>query len=66
MIKKYHQEFFKQIPTVWDDTKVMEGKIGEFATIARKFLNRFPFQQPLAKPANSPTAGFAASANQRS
>ncbi|MDP4283609.1 MAG: glycoside hydrolase family 97 C-terminal domain-containing protein [Bacteroidota bacterium] len=24
------------MPTVWDDTKVLEGKIGEYATIARK------------------------------
>ncbi|MCG6191054.1 glycoside hydrolase family 97 protein [Maribellus maritimus] len=29
-------EFFKQMPTVWDDTKVLEGKISEYATIARK------------------------------
>ena len=24
------------MPTVWDETKVIEGKIGEYATIARK------------------------------
>lgn len=29
-------EFFEQIPTVWDETKVLEGKIGEFATLARR------------------------------
>ena len=29
-------EFFKLMPTVWDETKVLEGKIGEFATIARR------------------------------
>ncbi|WP_340111451.1 glycoside hydrolase family 97 protein [Maribellus mangrovi] len=29
-------KFFKNMPTVWDDTKVIEGKIGEFATVARK------------------------------
>jgi alpha-glucosidase len=29
-------DFFRQMPTVWDDTKVLEGKIGEYATIARK------------------------------
>ncbi len=28
--------FFKEMPTVWDDTKVLEGKINEYATIARK------------------------------
>ncbi len=28
--------FYDAIPTVWDDTKVLEGKIGEFGTIARK------------------------------
>ncbi len=29
-------EFFRQVPTVWDDTKVLHGKIGEYATIARR------------------------------
>lgn len=29
-------EFFKNMPTVWYDTKVLESKAGEFATIARK------------------------------
>jgi alpha-glucosidase len=29
-------EFFKRIPTVWDDTKVINGKIGQHATIARR------------------------------
>jgi len=29
-------EFFRQIPTVWDDTKVINGEIGRFATIARR------------------------------
>lgn len=29
-------EFFKNMPTVWDKTKVIEGKIGEYASIARK------------------------------
>ncbi|WP_200979750.1 glycoside hydrolase family 97 protein [Echinicola sp. 20G] len=28
--------FYDQIPTVWDDTKVLEGEIGEYATIARR------------------------------
>lgn len=28
--------FYDALPTVWDDTKVLEGEIGEFATIARK------------------------------
>lgn len=28
--------FFDALPTVWDDTKVMEGRVGGFATIARK------------------------------
>lgn len=28
--------FFKNIPTVWDETKVLEGKIGDYATIARR------------------------------
>jgi alpha-glucosidase len=29
-------KFYDALPTVWDDTKVLEGKIGEYATIARK------------------------------
>jgi alpha-glucosidase len=29
-------EFFKHVPTVWDDTKVINGEIGKFATIARR------------------------------
>ncbi len=28
--------FYDALPTVWDDTKVLDGKIGEYATIARK------------------------------
>ena len=28
--------FYDALPTVWDDTKVTEGNIGEFATIARR------------------------------
>jgi alpha-glucosidase len=29
-------EFFDHVPTVWDDTKVIHGKIGEYAVIARR------------------------------
>jgi alpha-glucosidase len=29
-------EFFDHVPTVWDDTKVLHGKIGEYAVIARR------------------------------
>ena len=29
-------EFFKNIPTVWDETRILEGEIGKYATIARK------------------------------
>lgn len=29
-------EFYKQIPTVWDETKVIDGKISEYAVIARR------------------------------
>ncbi|HUU15888.1 MAG TPA: glycoside hydrolase family 97 N-terminal domain-containing protein [Sedimentisphaerales bacterium] len=29
-------EFFNHLPTVWDDTKVIHGKIGEYITIARR------------------------------
>ncbi len=31
--------FYDALPTVWDDTKVLEGEIGEFATVARKSAN---------------------------
>lgn len=29
-------EFFDHCPTVWDQTKVIEGRIGEYAIIARR------------------------------
>ncbi len=29
-------EFFDHVPTVWDDTKVIHGAIGEYAVIARR------------------------------
>ena len=29
-------EFFRQVPTVWDDTKVLAGEIGKYAAIARR------------------------------
>ena len=29
-------EFFDRVPTVWDDTRVIDGRIGEFVTIARR------------------------------
>jgi alpha-glucosidase len=29
-------EFFRGMPTVWDETKVIHGQIGEYATIARR------------------------------
>lgn len=32
-------EFFDKVPTVWDETKVMNGEIGEYITIARKSGN---------------------------
>ena len=32
-------EFYKNMPTVWDETKILEGKIGEYATIARRSGN---------------------------
>jgi len=28
--------FYNAVPTVWDDTKVLEGEIGSYATVARK------------------------------
>ena len=29
-------EFFDHVPTVWDDTKVIHGQIGEYAVLARR------------------------------
>lgn len=29
-------EFFDNVPTVWDDTKVVDGAIGKFITVARR------------------------------
>jgi alpha-glucosidase len=29
-------EFFKHVPTVWDETTVIQGEIGEYVTIARR------------------------------
>ena len=29
-------EFFRRVPTVWDETKVINGEIGKFAMIARR------------------------------
>jgi alpha-glucosidase len=32
-------EFYKIMPTVWDETKVLEGEIGKYATLVRKSGN---------------------------
>jgi alpha-glucosidase len=29
-------EFFRHLPTVWDDTRVIHGEIGKYATVARR------------------------------
>ena len=29
-------EFFRRLPTVWDDTRVIHGAIGQYAAIARR------------------------------
>ncbi len=29
-------EFFDKVPTVWDDTKVVQGEIGKYASVARR------------------------------
>lgn len=29
-------EFFDHVPTVWDDTKVIQGRVGEYAIMARR------------------------------
>jgi alpha-glucosidase len=34
-------EFFDQVPTIWDETKVIHGEIGKFATVARRSGKRW-------------------------
>lgn len=34
-------EFFRHVPTVWDDTRVINGRIGEYATVARRSGNEW-------------------------
>ena len=34
-------EFFDHVPTVWDDTHVLDGEIGKFITVARKHNNEW-------------------------
>lgn len=34
-------EFFDRVPTVWDDTKVLQGEIGEYITVARRKGNEW-------------------------
>jgi alpha-glucosidase len=34
-------EFYKNLPTVWDEIIVLEGEIGKFATIARRSVNNW-------------------------
>jgi alpha-glucosidase len=34
-------EFLKEVPTVWDDTKVVNGKVGEYITMARRKSDRW-------------------------
>jgi alpha-glucosidase len=29
-------EFFERVPTVWDETRVVDGRIGEYAAVARR------------------------------
>ncbi len=33
--------FFDHVPTVWDDTKVLDGEIGQYITVARKSNNEW-------------------------
>ncbi len=34
-------EFLKAVPTTWDETRVLNGEIGEYVTIARRAANRW-------------------------
>ncbi len=43
--KHYNQpveiEFFKALPTVWDDTRYLDGEIGKFVVVARRKGNKW-------------------------
>ena len=39
--KEKELEFFDNVPTIWDETKVLHGKIGEYGVIARKKGNEW-------------------------
>ena len=46
-------KFYEQLPTVWDETRVLDSRIGEFAVVARKsgndwFLGALTASQPKA------------------
>lgn len=34
-------EFLSKVPTVWDDTKVLDAKIGEYILISRRYSNQW-------------------------
>lgn len=34
-------EFFDHVPTVWDDTKILAGEIGEYISVARRSSNEW-------------------------
>ncbi len=36
IVENLELEFYDALPTVWEETKVLEGEIGEYATIIRK------------------------------
>ena len=36
LVENSELEFYDALPTVWDEIKVLEGEIGEYATIARR------------------------------
>ncbi len=36
IIKTPELDFYKEMPTVWDETNIIDGEIGKFATIARR------------------------------
>ena len=34
-------EFYRIVPTTWDETKVLDGQVGEFIVVARRSGNRW-------------------------
>ena len=43
-------ELFDHLPTVWDETRVIHGKTGEYATFARRYGRSYGRQGRALRP----------------